>query len=57
MLESFEWISGSECVLCVGIIGVGFGGVIVCCVWDCLEWIWGSESVLYVGTFGVGLGE
>ena len=44
-------------MLCVGIFGVGFGGVIVCCVWDCLEWIWASEFVLCLGLFEVGWGS
>ena len=34
----------------------GFGGVSVCCVWECLKWIWGSEFVLCVGIVGVGFG-
>ena len=34
-----------------------FGGVSVCCVWECLEWVKRSECVLHVGLFGVSLGE
>ena len=55
-LESFVWVWGSECLLCVGEIGVGLWGVSVCCVWDNLVWVCGSECVLCVRQFGVGLG-
>jgi len=39
--DSLVCVCGSECVLCVGQFGVGFG----------------SEFVLFVGLFVVGLGE
>ena len=40
-----------------GTVWFGFGGVSLCCVWDCLLWVCGSEFVLCVGKFGVGLWE
>jgi len=40
---------GSECVLCVGKIGVGLRGVSVYCVWDSLVRFCGSMCVLCVG--------
>jgi len=70
--DSLVWVSGNECVLCVGqfMVGLwecvcavcgtvwcGFVGVSVCCVWDSLVWVCGSECVLYVGQFCVGLWE
>jgi len=33
----------------------GFGGVILCCVWDSLLWVWGSEFELCVGHIVTGL--
>ena len=55
--DSFVWVWGSECVLCVAQFGVGFVGVSLCCVWDSFVWVWGSECVLCVLQFVVGLGE
>jgi len=40
-----------------GRVSCGFGGVILCCVWDSLVWVWGREVVVCVGEFGVGMGE
>ena len=53
--DSFVWVWGSECVLCVGEIRADFGGVRLCCVWESLGRVWGSEFVLCVGQFVVGL--
>jgi len=33
----------------------GFGGVILCCVWESLGLVLGSDFVLCVELFGVGL--
>jgi len=69
--DSFVWVLGCECVLCVGQFGVGFGewvcvvcgtvlcgfgGVSMCCVWDSLVSVCGSKFLLCVGQFCVGLG-
>jgi len=57
MWDSFVWVCGSECVLCVEQFVVYFWGVRVCCAWDSLEWVCGRECVLCVEQFGVGLWE
>ena len=57
MWDSLVWVWRSECVLCVGEIGAGFGGVRLCCVWESLGLVWGSDFVLCVGQFVVGLGD
>jgi len=48
---------GNECVLCLGEIGVSFGGVYMCCVWDRFVRFWWSEFVLRVVEIRLGLGE
>jgi len=55
--ESFVWVLGSECVLCVGQFEACLEVVSVCCVWDSLVWVCESECVLCVGQIGEGLWE
>jgi len=41
-----------------GTVWCGFGGVILCCLWDCLLWVCGCECVLCAvfGTVCCGFG-